>query len=368
MGSALTGHSIQSSYLDVCQLGNSGAGITASLLAICDGAGTASSLQISTAQSAVTPNAVASKPPFSVTGNWFSGGSATTTKPQVLVEPTGTVSTGWSTDGTGLGINAAAGFVGRMIDLQLAGVSKLSVEVGALVAWIKGNFSHSPWIRIGDLGGGTTVSFVSSDDTTQGAAVQAGSVRLTNIGGANSYFASSAPGGAADVSFYRGAAGVWTPGTGDNTGIGWVQDAGCARNTADVTNATTTFATLPDLTITVKAGRKYFGKLIVKCNNDTAAEGIKFDFNGGTATMTSFWAAASELVGGTTVLGTAISTSLAGVINYTTITGETIIEFNISFVVNAAGTLIPRFAENSHAAGTATVELGSFINLTDSPN
>lgn len=175
-------------------------------------------------------------------------------------------------------------------------------------------------------------------------------------------------GSSSDVGLARTAAGVAQVQNGQSVGYGWIQDAGIARNTADVTNATTTFATLPDLTINVLAGRKYIGVVKIKCNNSTAAEGIKFDFNGGTATITSFWAAASEMVGGTTVLGTVISTSLAGVINYTTITGETLIEITISFVVNAAGTLIPRFAENSHAAGTATVELGSFIRLDDSPN
>lgn len=48
MGTALTNTQIKNTYLDVCQLGNSGAGITSSPLAICDGSGTASALQIST--------------------------------------------------------------------------------------------------------------------------------------------------------------------------------------------------------------------------------------------------------------------------------------------------------------------------------
>ncbi len=48
MGSALTNTQIKNSYLDVCQLGNSGGGITAALQAICGGSGTASPLQIST--------------------------------------------------------------------------------------------------------------------------------------------------------------------------------------------------------------------------------------------------------------------------------------------------------------------------------
>jgi hypothetical protein len=69
-------------------------------------------------------NGAASAPPGTFTGTWFTGGTATTTKPQVLIEPTGTTSTAWSTSGTGLGVNAASGFGGRLLDLQLNGTSR----------------------------------------------------------------------------------------------------------------------------------------------------------------------------------------------------------------------------------------------------
>lgn len=67
-------------------------------------------------------NGAASTPPLLLSGTWFTGGTATTTKPQFLVEPSGTTSTGWSTSGTGLGINAASGFTGNLLDLQINGV------------------------------------------------------------------------------------------------------------------------------------------------------------------------------------------------------------------------------------------------------
>jgi hypothetical protein len=73
-------------------------------------------------------NGAASAPVVSLTGTTFTGGTATTTKPTFLVEPTGTTSTGWSTAGTLIGANAATGFTGRLIDCQLAGVSKFSVS------------------------------------------------------------------------------------------------------------------------------------------------------------------------------------------------------------------------------------------------
>ena len=79
-------------------------------------------------------NAVASAPAKLFSGTWFTtGGTATTTKPHVLVEPAGTTSTGWSTSGTGLGINAPSGFAGNIIDLQLNGARVFSISsTGAL--------------------------------------------------------------------------------------------------------------------------------------------------------------------------------------------------------------------------------------------
>jgi hypothetical protein len=73
-------------------------------------------------------NATASSPAKVFTGTWFTGGTSTTTKPQVLIEPSGATSTAWSTSGTGLGVNAASGFAGNLLDLQVNGSSKAYVN------------------------------------------------------------------------------------------------------------------------------------------------------------------------------------------------------------------------------------------------
>ena len=78
-------------------------------------------------------NGAASTPPLDVTGTWFTGGTSTTTKPQVLIEPSGATSTAWSTSGTGLGVNAASGFAGRLLDLQVNGSSTLNVSSGGTI-------------------------------------------------------------------------------------------------------------------------------------------------------------------------------------------------------------------------------------------
>jgi len=56
----------------------------------------------------ITANGAASAPVVWLTGTIFKGGTSTTTKPQFLIEPSGTTSTNWSTGGTGFGVNLAA--------------------------------------------------------------------------------------------------------------------------------------------------------------------------------------------------------------------------------------------------------------------
>ncbi|MGZ3770417.1 MAG: beta strand repeat-containing protein [Bdellovibrio sp.] len=83
---------------------------------------------IPTAVFHVAKAGTASMPGVRIDGSWFTGGTSTTTEPQLLIEPAGTASTAWSTAGTGLGVNAGAGFTGNLIDAQLNGVSKFKVD------------------------------------------------------------------------------------------------------------------------------------------------------------------------------------------------------------------------------------------------
>lgn len=78
-------------------------------------------------QHSISLTGAASTPSFTMTGSPFTGGSGTTTKPVALLEDAAT-STGWSTAGTYLGINAKSGFVGNLIDAQINGVSLFSID------------------------------------------------------------------------------------------------------------------------------------------------------------------------------------------------------------------------------------------------
>ncbi len=133
--------------------------------------------------------------------------------------------------------------------------------------------------------------------------------------------------------------------------------------TTSPTNATATPSNLTDLTVTLVAGATYVGRAVFKCSDSTAAEGIRFDFDGGAATMTSFNAGAGVLAGGTAVTSVTVSAAIATDLIWTTITNETWITVEMSMVVNAGGTFIPRFAQSTHTSGTATLSAGSYLQL-----
>jgi hypothetical protein len=169
-----------------------------------------------------------------------------------------------------------------------------------------------------------------------------------------------------DTNLVRVAAGVVG---GDTSPATWIQNgAGRVRNTADVTNATATLANLTDLTVTLKAGRKYTGRLVLVLNESTAADGAKVDLNGGTATMTSVEFGVAAALAAT--VGVRTSTALATAVTLTALgdTNDVIVEIPITLVCNVAGTLIPRQAQNAHSTGTLTTRAGSYLHLDDSAN
>jgi hypothetical protein len=100
-----------------------------------------------------TKNGALDAPTVSVTGTPVSGGSATTTKPLVLLEHGGAATTAWNTGGTVLGINVPNSFAGCVIDIQRNGSSLLFWS--SSTAWRCGsNFALT--------GSGTTLSWTGS--------------------------------------------------------------------------------------------------------------------------------------------------------------------------------------------------------------
>ena len=115
-------------------------------------------------------------------GTWFTGGTSTTTKPHVLIEPTGVniTSSAWSTSGTGLGINASASFVGNLIDTQVNGTSSFKVDSTGLITIIGGISGTAGDYTLNATTGTVTlkknnVAFISINNDTFG-------LRLGNTG------------------------------------------------------------------------------------------------------------------------------------------------------------------------------------------
>jgi hypothetical protein len=66
-----------------------------------------------------------------LSGTWItSGGTSTTTKPTVLIEPAGTTSSGWPTAGSALGINCPSGFTGWPIAVHVNGSLRFGIDLG----------------------------------------------------------------------------------------------------------------------------------------------------------------------------------------------------------------------------------------------
>jgi hypothetical protein len=153
--------------------------------------------------------------------------------------------------------------------------------------------------------------------------------------------------------------------TNGSRAIGWIQNAGNLQTTADVTNATTTMATVTGLSVTLAAARKYSFKLVLYVNDSVAADGVKVDFDGGTATMTTFRAHGTLF--DTALLLSSQTSAIATDFAVATVTGDAMVEIHGSMTVNGAGTFIVQAAQNAHTAGTLTIYKGSHLIIEDMP-
>ena len=128
--------------------------------------GSAGSVVVNNVAATLSAAGAASTPGLLVSGAHFSGGSGTTTFPQLLVQDsTATASTAWSTSGTSLGVNSHTG-IGNIIDFQLDGVSQfklnnsgalttqgsITISSGATFTWSTKGVLTSPAVGTIQLG------------------------------------------------------------------------------------------------------------------------------------------------------------------------------------------------------------------------
>lgn len=195
-----------------------------------------------------------------------------------------------------------------------------------------------------------------------------GDLLFTGSGGWIGFSSQAAPGigDTVDTGLVRVAAGVVGPVANEaGSTAGFIQNtAGDKRVAADGTNVTTTPATT-GLSVTVAAARHYAFECVLYVEDVTAADGLRVDFDGGTATMAAFiqngqiWDTAG-------VRSLPQTTAIATDVTDTTTTGAAMAVFKGFFSVTDAGTFIPRYAKEADAAGaTITLRRGSHLRVWD---
>lgn len=136
------------------------------------------------------------------------------------------------------------------------------------------------------------------------------------------------------------------------------------------TNATTTFSNTA-LSVTVTTGKRYIFEASLFASDSTALDGSKLDFNGGTATVSTFAASCLlyNAVGTPLVQAAAVSAALATPLNIAALTDTATHSYLCTggFVASASGTFILRGAQNAHTAGTLSILAGSFLLVQEVP-
>lgn len=126
---------------------------------------------------------------------------------------------------------------------------------------------------------------------------------------------------------------------------------------ADFTNATTTLNNTL-LSVPLAASTKYGCTAQLFVSDSLAADGVKVDFGGGSATFTNF------IAGSNSVLVTSVTNSSTSTFSNATVTGANLITITASIEANGAGTFIIRAAQVAHTIGTLTVSRGSRLICT----
>jgi len=143
---------------------------------------------------AFTVNGAASTPAMSITGSVFTGGSASTTQPLFLIQPTGTSWTNGNINGTAFGINLASGSTADLIHGQINNSTFFKATSGGQF-WL----SSQPAL-VGN--GGNTIIYGGGNPIMVFHGANA------NMGGSQITWGTNAFGNVSDVGVNRLAAGI----------------------------------------------------------------------------------------------------------------------------------------------------------------
>lgn len=143
-------------------------------------------------------NGAVSAPASVYSGSVFTGGTATTTQPLMLFQPTGTSNaTTWNTAGTVLGINAVSGFAGNILDSKVNNAPVFSVTVNGTsgnhinLTGIDNSSVNGPYFAFTGSTSGKQAFFGLTGGTTEQAYFQlpsAGRFTVLDSSGVKNYF------------------------------------------------------------------------------------------------------------------------------------------------------------------------------------
>lgn len=145
----------------------------------------------------------------------------------------------------------------------------------------------------------------------------------------------------------------------DTNGVPFVSSTSRVTSTFSVTNSST-LAAITGLSATLQSAKTYWFECHLFTTSNTAG-GIKVDFNGGTATATAVImdALGGDSGGTAAVRATSLATTLQAVTGITT----AMVQIWGLITVNAGGTLIPRFAQQTNNGSASTVAIGSYLKV-----
>ncbi len=222
----------------------------------------------------------ASTPAEYLTGAIFTGGTGTTTFPLFFIQPSGaTAASGWSTNGTTIGVNAATGFTGNFFDGRVAGASKISIDSSGNI-----NISNAAAFQNASSSNSGKISFNGSNGTTinrnQADANPALIVTQTNASSTGDILDLNNSGGTVVKITQNGSVVAGSP-TGGAEGAGTVNATGLYVNGTAVgvngSGAEQTIAFQPGLITSVTGTKGVFGKF-VKASTVDNIEGSAISF------------------------------------------------------------------------------------------
>lgn len=307
--------------------------------------------------------------------NTGGGGSCGTGIANALVRWTGTTTCSTSSitdDGSSIVVKPTADSTSSVKIANAAGTALATFDTTNLSTF----FNAGATTHIGFGFNANTGFFNPSGNTMQAQIGGAGNFAIMSLGTTvdrTLVFGLGSNGGITTpaTAFSRGGVGgaidgIMALGTGSaGSTAAWLQQAGMQRATADVTNATATLATITGTSRAVIAGETYGFDAYIPLTSDVA-DGVQVTI-GGTATATSIWYQ-GLLFNGTTLAADTRSAALGGVVCALTATTSSYCEIHGTITVNAGGTLLVQFAQNTSTNSNVTTALrGTKFKIEDTP-